>query len=155
MDITTFSIAFIISYLGIGVGIALSYIAKEELKAGKKYFILMQDIIFAIIVGVLMISFYFYWYWTVPVVLAMFWLSYKFEKQFGPSKSTWFYPLLGILFFASSFKQTCFLINSSLIFIYGFPTGSLLFNHKEKNYGDLVVRTISFAIALVLFILIN
>ena len=45
MEILNYVLALVFSFLGIFAGMLLGYIAKEELRAGKKYFIWMQNIL--------------------------------------------------------------------------------------------------------------
>ena len=42
MDLIIYFLTILMTLVGIGCGIALAYIAKEELKAGKKAFIILQ-----------------------------------------------------------------------------------------------------------------
>ena len=45
MEILNYVLAIIFSFFGIFAGMLLGYIAKEELRAGKKYFVWMQNIL--------------------------------------------------------------------------------------------------------------
>jgi hypothetical protein len=62
MDLINYFLIILISFLGLGSGIALAYIAKEELEKGKRYFIIMQLILMVLIIvsaflnGLLMLS---------------------------------------------------------------------------------------------------
>lgn len=80
----------IICFLGLFVGLLIGWMAKEELKAGKRLFIFLQ-VLFLLLVGV---------------------------------------------FFFLDFDQVPY-----LIFIFGFPTGTLFYyGEKKKNVGYLIKR---------------
>jgi hypothetical protein len=142
-------------YLGLLFGAILAYISKEELKSGKKYFILTQKIILLLII----ISLLFYYNFGFLInlllltVLIILLSIFYYKKIHIVNYSKTIYLLLGVIFYLSSFNINLFIINSSLTFLYGFPTGSLLINLKKKNYFKILLNHISFVIiALLLFV---
>ena len=72
-------------------GYAVGWIAKEELKAGKKYFIWLKKILLIAIIF-----------------------------------------MLGLSFFASSLENY-FVLIASLVFLYGFPAGSLFYLRRNPK----------------------
>lgn len=121
------------SLIGIFVGIALTFIAPEELKTGNKYFIIFRRSLFILIS--LLIGFYFFQaqqflYLSLFVLLAgiLFFLDFKL-------KNNWNYVSHYLLFLMSYFLNqniNFHLILVSLIFLYGLPTGTLLMVKKKK-----------------------
>jgi len=134
-------LVFLISFLGIIIGIYLRKIAREEIKYGlygPGYFLWMRRIILFLIlllpllfvdnlIYVLVGS-------VVGVVLGLFFGDYFF---------------LGISMVTSFLLNTnLFFLISSLVFIYGFPFGSSIKTRKTKIVG------ISFIFYLIPFILL-
>jgi len=117
----------IVSFLGLFVGMALGKIAEEELKDGKKYFILMQRLILLISLGTIL---YFY---KVPaiIIIAALWIlsNLMFKRNIA---TPYYYLGLGIIYWLSAKEQTWHLLESSLIFLYGAFTGTVLFYEKRK-----------------------
>jgi len=54
------------------------------------------------------------------------------------------YFFLGIIFFLSGKVTGLFAIESVLVFLYGIPAGSLIFNIKKKNYRDIFLKNALF-----------
>ena len=116
-------LALIVSYLGVFVGVGLKQIAKKEVETGKKNLILIQFILF-----VLTIILFFYliktniWYKLSAAIVLMI-IIYITKNN---------YAVLGAIFGL----EPSFLI-SMLIFLYGFPTGSL----TKDNYIKTAKKT--------------
>jgi hypothetical protein len=134
MELLTYSLTLIICFFGIFFGIVLAFSAKEEIKPGKKYFILMQKIILLIILIILLnlfdINFYIKLF---AYALLIFLMELNLKNEI-------FYALLGVAFFFASPDRNLFFLISSLIFFYGFPTGSLFAYKKLKNNAFFVFR---------------
>lgn len=124
------------SLTGLLVGIALSFIAPEELTSGKKYFILFKQSLFVIISGIIIFSFLqsrqFY-------LLLLFILSaatlFFFDLKLKKKKYRRYYSLHYFLFLLPYFLNhnlSFRLILVSLIFLYGFPLGTLLRTGSSK-----------------------
>ena len=145
-------IASLISFFGLILGIILIKIAPEEQKPGKKYFILLQNLFFILSVILLL---YFLKIdmgiiFLTAILLTYFISRIKIKDYFR--KSEFLYFLLAIIFFLSSKNTSLFLTESVIIFLFGMPTGSLLFNRKKKNYFKVGLRSIIFlVVALLLF----
>lgn len=115
------------SLAGIIFGLALTYIAPEELAAGKKYFILSKRLLFV------MISLVIIYYLSVGaqvqyLLLFTALLSSAFIFDFKTKRRGHygFHYLFFVLPYFLIMDQTFHLILASLIFLYGLPVGSLL-----------------------------
>ena len=157
MEVLTYFLTGIITYLGLGCGIGLAYIAKEELNDGRKYFILSQNIILPLII----FSFLYFLKVNLIIDITVSIISFICLYYFNNLKNDNFkknfyyiYLILGIIFFISSKNNNFFIVESSLIFLYGFPTGSLIIDVKKKNFFEILLKTISFIfISMVLFLM--
>lgn len=132
MELISYLLNLVITFSGLLVGIILAYIAPEELKPGEKYHLLLQNFIFSAIIAVYvnhaLSSIVF---GAVTYVLVMFLLSYRRIS----SRAAYLFSGI-ILAFSTEFKQLM-LIESILIFFYGFPTGTLFVKKmikKSKHY---------------------
>jgi len=154
MIFINYFIASLISFFGLILGIILVSIAPEEQKPGKKYFILLQNLFF-----ILSVVFLLYFLeidmgiiFLTAVLLTYYFSRIKIKDYF--SKSEFLYFLLAIIFFLSSKNTSLFLTESVILFLFGMPTGSLLFDRKKKNYFKVVLRSIIFlVVALLLFLI--
>ncbi|MEK6969152.1 MAG: hypothetical protein AABW48_01865 [Nanoarchaeota archaeon] len=120
----------LVSLTGLLFGIILSFIAPEELTSGKKYFMLFKQSLFVIISGIIIFSFLqsrqFYLVLLFALsAAALFFLDLKLKKK----KYRRYYVLHYFLFLLPYFLNhnvSFRLILISLIFLYGFPLGTLL-----------------------------
>ena len=119
MQLLNYSLISLISFSGLLIGIILAFAAKEELENGKKYFLLLQKLTLLLILIFLLnfldISIYFR---IIIYILFIFLMTINIKSQA-------IYPALAVIFFLSSKNLELFIMNSILIFFYGFPTGSL------------------------------
>jgi len=118
----------IIAFFGLIFGIITAFIAKDELKQGKNYFIALQNVIISLSAGVLAYFYKIDLYFAAILTLLVFFLLYLPKSI---RKSYIFYPLLAIIFYISSGAASFFIAESALIFLYGFPTASLLVKKKK------------------------
>ena len=123
MEILNYILVLLISFFGLFIGMILAFIAEEEIRPGEKYLNLFKNIILILIVFFLLNA-YFNVYIGLLGLLAIF--LNRIDTKF-------IYPVLGIVFYLSSKFVNLFLIESSLIFLYGFCAGSLL--SKELRYN--------------------
>ena len=147
MQLLNYAIASVIAYSGIAAGMMLIFMGPEEKKDGKRYFVIMQ---MAIIVLVSFFLLYFSrlrisYLLTAAALLLTSFLRVKDEIK----KQHLVYMLLGIAFYMSSENIKLCLTESSLIFIYGMPTGSLICNSKKK------LKSIGMVLAYSHFILLS
>ena len=116
----------IISLSGIAAGIALAYIAKEELKSGKKYFIFLRKGLYVLLsVAILYLFYQSGKAYLVPVYALFAVVLYLIDMR-NPTKLGYCFHYL--LFISSFFLLQEELLLSSLIFLYGFPVGTFLRN---------------------------
>jgi hypothetical protein len=107
-------------------GYFLGKAAKEELKAGKKYFASMQHVLFIAISAVFLYSKIWEWYVVVLGLAAVFaYLVFKQARNVFAIEA-----VFGIAFALAVQTETLFLL-SALIFLYGLPTGSLFVKGKK------------------------
>ena len=122
-------IALIVSYLGVFIGYGLSKIAKEEVKEGQDNLFYLQ-----IMTSFLIVAWMFYNIFPEkqPIVIidAIITLLVLFFVFLIPKYN---YALLGIIFGLNPG-----FVLGSLIFLYGFPTGSLMY---KDNYKKILMKT--------------
>src|SRR3989338_2026847 len=118
---------------GILGGIALSFIAPEELKSGWKYFQMAKFSLFVILIGVIGYSF-----WMaqnligggifVIFALILFILNLRFKYKWLEIVN---YALFIIPYFFLSGPYQ--LLIASMLFLYGLPVGTLLWNLNNET----------------------
>lgn len=147
MQFINYFFASVISFSGCIIGLMLINIAPEEQKPLEKYFILLRKILLFLIF-IFLIFYFFNDYFNLLILIGYFvfllFIEYKINDLF--KKSTINYTLLGILFFLSSKNTNLFVIESSLILLYGLPVASLIYNKKEKNHNKIIFFNIGFII---------
>lgn len=135
MQTLSYSLAAIIAYLGLLTGVLISRFTKEELEPGKKHFRRLKTVIFLLIVV-------FFSYFSIKnmeilsiifaaVALAIFLVYFT---HFGAKLKTKIpikdphisYLALAAIFYLSARISALFVIESSLIFLFGLPMGALL-----------------------------
>lgn len=144
MEILNYSLIALITVLGLAAGAVIGHFAKEELKPGKKYFIFLQKALFTAIIAVIMYvnraNVHYIWIGAAIIFIYLYFFE-KINQAFA-------YALLGLAFFLAADTEM-FLPVASLVFLYGFPTGSRLI----KSRKSIILCTIIFiAIAFLLYI---
>ena len=149
MQILNYFLISLVVYLGLLVGIVLSFMAKEELKPGKRYFILLHNIILGVILFFILefLNINVYLILFLPLVLVVF--LFKYSELYR--KSWIIYLLLGIIFYLASKNVNHLLIMSTLILFYGFLVSSLQFN--KKDYYKILLMNLGFFICLAIFLI--
>lgn len=117
--------ALALSLAGVLCGVALSYIAPEELAVGKKYFTWLKKVLWVILLGIMGYSLFLiqnYILLTIGVILFVGLLVLDFMKE---NKYNYLlnYALLIATYFLLPSNQLLF---ASVMFLYGFPVGTLL-----------------------------
>ena len=152
MQFINYFFASIISFLGLLIGIMLVTIAPEEQTPLKKYFVLARKLLL-LLIFIFPIFYYInkaiFILAIILIFLFLIFIEYKIKDLFR--KSVFHYAALSILFFFSLSNTNLFVIESSLILLYGLPTASLLYNKKEKNYNLLLYNAIFVLISNLLF----
>ena len=140
MNILNYSLAALIAYTGLFIGFMLAIMAKEEIKPGKKYFIILQRITLLLIFIFLFILIFDF------LLLLIITLVYILKKKINFNESPYVYIILAVIFYLSSKNLNLFIIESSLIFLYGLPTGTLLTKKSKKETIINILKCVSFPI---------
>ena len=149
MNLTNYLLTSIAVYLGLIAGIIVSYMSKEELKPGKRYFIIMHNIVLAFILFFILELFNLNIYLIIILILILLISLFSFKEVYKKSYIVYF--LLGTIFYLSHKNINYFLIISALIFLYGMPTSALQLDFKKKNYYKVIIKNLLFFICLLLF----
>ncbi len=140
MGILTLLIALALPALAPLTGYFLGKTTKEELKAGKKYFMGMQHVLFIAIAAVFLYA----GKWNLYVVVTGLTIVFAYltlKQARNPFASE---ALFGIAFSLAVNAEIIFLI-SALVFLYGLPTGSL-FVKQRKGLWKAIGAGILFAV---------
>ena len=126
MEVLNYLLALAASFSGIFVGMFLGYITKEELKPGKQYFLWMQNIVLILSVIFVLYSFHFnvVLFVITGLVITLGIINFNPNGIMG-------YVFLAILIFLSIGNTNLFILTSSMVFLYGLPTGSLFLIRKK------------------------
>ena len=152
MNLLNYSLTAVIAYLGLFVGFILAIMAKEELKAGKKYFLFLQKIILLLIFVFLLI--YIDSNYILVLLLLVFIIIYLLKRKRKFNELPYIYIILAVIFYLSSKNLDLFVIESSLIFLYGLPTGSLMTTKDKKETVINILKNIPFVlIAIILYLI--
>lgn len=146
MNFLNYSLTALVCFVGLFAGFFLAIIAKEELKIGKKYFVFLQKIIL-LLIFVFLLVFIKLNYILVLLILA-FIAVYAAKNYFKDKFDEMFYVyiILAVIFYLSSKELNLFIIESSLIFLYGLPSGSLLMRKSKKETLLCIIRNIDFVL---------
>lgn len=147
MQFVNYFFASIISFLGLLIGILLVEIAPEEQKPLRKYFILLRKTLLFLIF-IFLVFFYFSNAFNILTLLvySAFLLFVEYKVNDLHKKSIIVYGIIGILFFLSSRNLNLFVIESSLILLYGITTASLIYNKKERNIHKILFYNVIFVL---------
>ena len=143
-------LAPIISFLGFPIGLFLSFVSPEEMKPGKKYFKLLQNLLLVLIL------FFVFDYYLIPlaisilITVAVFLGVFYWQNKY---KGIILYTLLAVFLYFSSKNYSLFALESSLIFMYGFPAGSLIKCRKKDSIKIIAKHAIFIVIAILLLLL--
>lgn len=147
MQFTNYFFASAVSFLGLLIGIILIKIAPEEQKPLSKYFSSLRKI-FLLLMFIFLVFYYFsnlfYLAALILLLAALFTAELRAKNLFKGSMLA--YSIFGILFFISSGNTNLFVIESSLIMLYGIPTSSLMYNKKDGNTHKILYYNIPFII---------
>ncbi len=114
-------LVFLISLLGLVSGIILAYFVKDEIKPGKKYFIVLEKAILIFLGFVLILRFIKLDKFILIFIIGLF-AGLILRKA---------YLYLGIIL--ASFGGFPLIIFASLTFLLGLPKGALIFSDKGKK----------------------
>ena len=144
MEILNYVLAALVVSTGIILGRILARIAKEEIRPGKKYFLIIQKSLFCAAIVFLMYlnKTNVHYIWIGALIIFTYLLYFK---KINPMIIS---AVLGLAVYLSS-KTDYFVVISSLTFLYWLPIGTLLKN-KKKIALNLIVFLV---VAIGLFIL--
>ena len=154
MEILNYVLATLITFSGIFVGFILAIITKEELEPGKGYFVLLQNLTFSLIIFFLL--FFNNLVIWLAILIALLTFIFLLKSKIN---SIAIYIFLAFIFNAALRNLlSMFVLEASLIFIYGIPTGSLLTyklkNKKLKTIKNILIKYgVFIPIAILLFFL--
>ncbi len=106
----------IIAFSGLLIGYLLTFLVKEEIKPGQKYFLWLERILRLAIIAVLL--------WVVATPKAML-LPFIIGIIIGLFLKIRYFYLGLVLAAASSLPMNLFVVVAALVFVYGFPYGSI------------------------------
>jgi len=123
-------IKLLFSLTGFLFGFILSLISPEELKPGKKYFLLIKKILFySIILFSFFLFIYFknYYFASIPLIyLILSLIIIRKQKIFLEEIFNYsFFIVIYLLFLAVKLQNNILIILPSLVFLYGLPSGTL------------------------------
>ncbi|NQU99033.1 hypothetical protein HQ533_06250 [Candidatus Woesearchaeota archaeon] len=152
-DIVLDLIVSIVCFLGLFVGLLIGYFAKEELKPGRKYLVILQKIMFILVVFFI---FYEFGFWLLGLLFLVFFSLILFQMKKDYSKMMYFFS--AVFLFISFYTMSS--IIPALVFFYSFPTGSLfLLESKEKKCLSLIsglfAKYYFFLVILIIFLLLK
>ena len=128
----SYMILLIIIFFGLFIGLLIGYMAKEELKPGKKYFDILKHALFIAILVVFFVK-------NPSVVFIIFIAVLVIIFSFSRNRETLYYYALAVIFFLS-WHYNGFALLAPLIFLYGFPIGSIyLYNHIKKKKKQVIL----------------
>jgi len=137
----TYLILLMIIFLGLFIGLLISYMAQEELKPGREYFDILKHGLFIAILIVFFVK-----YPSVPLILttAVLIILTSFSKH----RETLYYYILAWIFFISWWVDYVvyervtygFVLLAPLIFLYGFPVGTIyLYRHLKQEKKQVIL----------------
>jgi hypothetical protein len=150
MELITYFAVAAAAYIGLAAGILLAYANIDELKPGRKYFFMLKKIFFASVIAVCVCSMakLSILYSGLLAILVLAALLIEMPLPFS-------YIVLGAAFYISS-AGTAFFSASSLIFLFGIPSGTIAKSKKDgkikKGYWDLLY-CLGFFICIILFLI--
>jgi hypothetical protein len=147
-----FLLLLLLVFLGLFIGLAVGSLAEEELKPGLPYFEWLRRILFIAIVAVFFIM---NPSWLLILIVALIMIAFSFSRE----REAFYYSALSIVLYLT-WVYNGFHIIAPLIFLYGFPTGTIyLFQHiKEKRIGivlGLLAKHLAFLLIGLLFLFIE
>jgi hypothetical protein len=122
----------VIVFLGLFIGLLISYLAEEELKPGMQYFDWLRHLIFVVI---LVLFFVKNPSWLLIIIIALLIIIFSLSRH----RETLYYYALAIISFLS-WRYNGFVLITPLIFLYGVVLGSIyLYNHVREKKKKIVL----------------
>ncbi len=117
-ELFSYLLSALVAFSGVLVGAFLAMTAREEMPTGRKYFPFFQKVLLIAIAAVLLSHF------SAPLIVKFVVYASLVFVLLGKHMIN-FYPLLAVAFFILGQDRRELFIISVLVFIYGFPTGSM------------------------------
>lgn len=125
MELINYLLMLLITFSGLFVGMILAYIAPEEMKPGEKHHKFIQTILFSAFLGVYAYHALSSWIFGVIVFIVLgILLTYK------KISSRAAYLFFGIVIAFSTEIKQILILESIVVFFYGFVTGTLFMKNK-------------------------
>ena len=153
MQFLNYFLASLASFFGLAIGISLVRIAPEEQKPLGKYFVKLRKLLIMLIF--VFLGFYYFkspFYLSVLVACFVFMLFIGYKAKGVFIRIMMSYQIFGILFFLSSRNKNLFVLESSLMLLYGLPAASLICNKKNHykvisyNSGFIIVANLLYLV---------
>jgi hypothetical protein len=133
MLLLIYLVLLLIVFLGLFVGLIIGFMAEEELKEGMRYFDIMRHLLFIIILA---LFFVYNPSWLLIILVALLIIIFSLSKH----RETLYYYALAVIFFLSA-RYNGFAFIVPLIFLYGFPLGSIYaYKHLKEHKTNIVLR---------------
>ncbi|MBU1202228.1 MAG: hypothetical protein KJ583_00090 [Nanoarchaeota archaeon] len=137
----------LICFLGLFVGFFIASKTVEELKPGTKYFVYLQKALFILTIFFVLYEYGYLLLGLIAVILFsifLFWSKKNFDRLM--------YLVLSLSLFLGFFNQS--IVIPSLIFFYGFPTGTIYYM-KSKKVSGLFFENYYFLIVLIVLLVVR
>ena len=121
----TYLVLLILAFIGLFIGLLISYASQEELKPGLKYFNILRHLLF---IAILIVFFVKNPSILFIILIAVLIIIFSFSRH----RETLYYYALAVIFFLS-WRFNGFALLAPLIFLYGFPVGSIYLYHHIKD----------------------
>ena len=147
MTFITYLLAALVAFSGVIIGAVLALNTREEMPTARKYFPLLQKVLFVAIISVFLNFFKFG-----LVIKLLIYALVIFSILRKPALNS--YVILAVIFFLLGQGQQSLFLVSIFIFLYGFPTGSLfIIRNKRMEWLEAVKKvTLKYGIFLVIAI---
>ncbi len=148
MELIQYSLSAFVAFLGIPLGAFLATTAREEMPTGRKYFPILQKIFLIAITSVLLNHF------SSPLLVKLAVYAVMVFVLLGKHMIN-FYPFFAVAFFILGQERIELFLISLLVFLYGFPAGSMYVVRNKKmgllkTLGKASLRYAVFPVAAVL-----
>ena len=137
MEAVNHFLGLVIIFSGLIIGMVLGFIAKEELKPGRKYLELLQKFLIA---AIFIISIFYSKHIALSIVLVgiiVYLILFKFSFN-----DIFTYGVFGFIYFIFADNLNTLILLSSLMFLHGLPIGSLMTEEMYKQGYKEIIRNI-------------
>ena len=134
MEVLQYVLLVLVSYLGLLAGFIISWMAKEELLIGRKYFAILKAVAF----GLIFMNFMYYLKINTIISVLMSTVAGVFCFVLGFSSLDLFFYSLFALFIYEMRNSDALPFTGILIFIYGLATSSLEMKPHKKILHSMI-----------------